>query len=123
MATAAALRAPSSAEEVEDDEEGNARRSYDDHDDEDDALGDNNSDDNERQQQQQLPFLFQEILRTRRTRNHFAPLPAASANANRNSANPDDEEGRRYWEEVLDRAALAGYRYAPNRKEPEGLFH
>jgi nitroreductase len=64
---------------------------------------------------EQLPQLFQNLILTRRTRSHFAPLQV------------DEEEGgggsaagssRAYWTRALDRAVLCGYA-APNHRRTE----
>lgn len=51
----------------------------------------------------ELPGLFQTLLQTRRSRNHFSAVHTGSA---------------QYWKDALERAALCGYN-APNHKRTE----
>jgi len=64
--------------------------------------------------ERQLSDLFQNLLRTRRTRNHFSQLPPSMAPGN------DAAElfGRSYWMNALERAVECGYN-APNHKRTE----
>ena len=89
------------------------------------ARVDSDSDDHEFEELE-LPALFQKLIRTRRSRSHFAPsLPAPSSSAEEvgspaaaAAALALAEDERDFWKGALDRAAMCGYS-APNHKRTE----
>jgi nitroreductase len=64
--------------------------------------------------EEKLPKLFQNLILTRRTRSHFAPVCPASEDDGIST----ESSTRRFWTDALDRAVLCGYA-APNHRRTE----
>jgi nitroreductase len=65
-----------------------------------------------------LPQLFQNLILTRRTRSHFAPLSPPSDEGDIGSRASVDSTKRVFWTDALDRAVMCGYA-APNHRRTE----
>jgi nitroreductase len=68
--------------------------------------------------EEELPQLFQNLILTRRTRSHFAPMTATSDDSREDGIISADGSTRRFWTSALDRAVLCGYA-APNHRRTE----
>jgi nitroreductase len=68
--------------------------------------------------EEKLPQLFQNLILTRRTRSHFAPMIPTSDDTKEDGISSADASTRRFWTDALDRAVLCGYA-APNHRRTE----